>query len=429
MWEQAGQIAARKFANTEAIRQFKRAIELLGSLPDNEAKKSHELALQINLAPVYMAAKGFGAPEVETAYSRARDLAVILKDKSRLFTALWGLWLFNLMQPKGGAAQSLSDELLALGAENADSNHILQAHHASWSTHFFLGGFERTREHAAQGAALYDVSEHRSHRFIYGGHDPGVCSGNFGGLSDFVLGFPDRALVRMREGLGLAETLNHPLSLLLVETFVAVLHLLRGEAQLARKMLDHAVTLASEKSISRSLWADFLSGWVLRLADGPKEGLPKMLRDIDTVGGAGQEAFRPYYLGVLAETCGAADRIEDGLEYADKALGLSLTLNSKWCLAELYRIKGELLLARGGSLAVVEPCFDTAIAIACEQRARSWELRATMSVARLWHSQGKVAEARDRLAGVYNMFTEGFSTADLREAKALLDKLANVKNP
>jgi class 3 adenylate cyclase/tetratricopeptide (TPR) repeat protein len=429
MWEQAGHNAAQKFANTEAIRHFNKAIELLASLPDDEAKNRRELSLQINLAPVYMAAKGFNAPEVGVAYARARDLAKSLEDTSHLFTSLWGLWLFNQMRPKKGTARALSEELLTLGAQNADSGQTLQACHASWTTNFFLGEFKYTRQQAEQGIALYDVAEHRSHKFLYGGHDPGVCCRSMGGLSTYMLGFPDQAQQIVRSGVTLAETINHPLSRVLAENLLVLIHLLRGDVQEAKQLLGRTIRLATESGIPRGMWADFQSGWATSLEGNPKDGLAQMLRDFDTMGAVAQEAFRPYYLGVLGDTCRAADRVEDGLGFVDRGLDLVHTHDSQWCLAELHRIKGELLRARGEPLTAVEQCFDTAITVARNQDGKLWELRATASLARLWHSHGRSAEARDRLASIYGWYTEGFDSADLKEAKALLEKLSNGKNP
>ncbi len=372
-----------------------------------------------------MAAKGFNAPEVGVAYARARDLAKSLEDSSHLFTSLWGLWLFNQMQPRKGTARALSEELLALSTRNADSGHTLQARHASWTTNFFLGEFKYAREQTAWGAELYDAAEHRSHKFMYGGHDPGVCSRMFGALSALMMGFPDQALKIMQNGRDLSKTINHPLSLLLGETFLAMIHLLRGEPHEARPILERAIRLATEASIPRGMWANFLSGWTLSGIGRASNGLAQALQDFDVVAAAGQEAFRPFYTGVLAGMCRDAGRVDDGVVLVDKALGLVTTQDSQWCLAELNRIKGELIHARGEPSAASEACFETAVGIARNQRAMFWELRATLSLARLRQSQGRPAEACDLLAPVYGWFTEGFDSADLKEAKAMLDASAS----
>jgi class 3 adenylate cyclase/predicted ATPase len=428
MWVEAGRNAARKSANTEAIWHFNKALELLGGLRDDETRKRQELAIQINLGPVYMTAKGFGAPEVGVAYARARDLAKGLEDSSQLFTSIWGLWLSNLLRREGGA-RSLSEELLALGAHNGDSGQMLQARHAAWTTNFFIGNFKYTSEQAQGGWELYDASDHRTHKFLYGGHDPGLCSRMFGAASAFVLGFPDKALAVMRDGLNLARTLDHPLSIVMGEQWLAIIHLFRGEAREAGPILDHAIRTASEAGIPRGMWANFLSGWALSLDGRASDAVSRTLSDFEAVGAAGQEAFRLYYTGVLADMCRAAGRFDDGLRFVDKAIAAAPSQDSQWCLAELHRIKGELMLACGELAVAVEPCFETAIAIAREQSAKSWELRATISHARLLHSQGRSNEGKKLLTPIYDWFTEGFGIPDLHGAKALLETLSRGNGP
>ena len=423
MWVQAGSNAARTSASTEALRHFNKALDLVRSMPDDKARNRHELAIQINLGHVHVTAKGFGAPEAGASYARARDLANDLQDQSQLFTSMWGLWLFNNTQPGKGAARSLSEELLALGARTADSGQMLQACHASWTTNFIIGDFGYTSRQARRGRELYDASEHRTHKYLYAGHDPGVCSRIFGAASAFVLGFPDQALSLVREASDLAKTLNHPLSLIIGELFRTLVHLFRGEPRDAMPILDRAVRVATEAGIPRGMWANFLNGWALAVDGGAEAGVSRALLDFDAPGAAGQELLRPFYTGVLADMCRAAGRLDDGLRLVNKALELATTLDSHWGLAEAHRIKGELLLARGEAEAAVQPCFETAIGIARRQGARSWELRAAISFARFRQSQGRAADAKEQLAPVYGWFTEGFDTRDLKEAKALLGEL------
>ena len=266
-------------------------------------------------------------------------------------------WLFNQMQPRKGTARALSEELLALSTRNANSGHTLQARHASWTTNFFLGEFKYAREQTAWGAELYDAAEHRSHKFMYGGHDPGVCSRMFGALSALMMGFPDQALKIMQNGRDLSKTINHPLSLLLGETFLAIIHLLRGEPHEARPILERAIRLATEASIPRGMWANFLSGWTLSGIGRASNGLAQALQDFDVVAAAGQEAFRPFYTGVLAGMCRDAGRVDDGVVLVDKALGLVTTQDSQWCLAELNRIKGELNSCAGRAIGRVGGLF------------------------------------------------------------------------
>jgi class 3 adenylate cyclase/predicted ATPase len=424
LWDEAGRAAARKFANTEAIRHFNRALELVAGLPEGPARKRLELAVQLNLAPVYMAAKGFAAPEARAAYARARELSQEFEDTSNLFTSIWGLWLFNQMQPRKGTARALTDELLCLSTRNGDSGQVLQAHHAAWTTSFFLGEFTYARNETLQGRATYDPAEHRSHKFLYGGHDPGVCSHMFGAMSAFVLGFPDEALSVIRNGLRLSKGLDHPLSLLLGQLFLVKVHLLRREPQEAGQILNEAIRLASAAGIPRGMWANLLTAWTLSEQGRPAEGLAQTLADFAVPGAAGQEVLRPYYRGIIAKICGAAGRLDEGLAHAESAQALALSQDSQWCLAELHRVEGELRDARGEAPAVVELHFQRALAAAREQEALSWELRAATSLARLWQRQGRRDDARDVLARAYDGFTEGFDTADLKDARALLQELS-----
>src|SRR5262249_18578299 len=159
--------------------------------------------------------------------------------------------------------------------------------------------------------------------------------------------FPDRALAMMRDGLNLAKTLDHPLGIVMGEQWLAIIHLFRGEAREAGPILDHAIRVASDASIPHGMWANFLSGWALTLDGRARHGVSRALSDFEAVGAAGQEALRPYYTGVLADMCGAAGRLDDGLRFVDKAIAVASSQDSQWCLAELHRIKGELMLARG----------------------------------------------------------------------------------
>jgi predicted ATPase len=213
--------------------------------------------------------------------------------------------------------------------------------------------------------------------------------------------------------------------LLLGEQWLAFIHLLRGEGGAAVPFLERAIRIATEAGIPRGMWANFLSGWAMSGSGRAAEGLSQALSGFDAAGAAGQEVFRPYYTGILADMCRAAGRMDEGMTLIDKALDLAKTHDSPWCLAELHRIKGELMRARGEPAAAAEPYFETAVAIARRQSAKSWELRAATGLARLRHSQGRSAEAHDVLAPVYAWFTEGFDSADLKEAKAVLERISN----
>jgi class 3 adenylate cyclase/tetratricopeptide (TPR) repeat protein len=309
--EQAGRNAAQKFANTEALRHFHLGVELLNSLPDSEVRRRQELSLQLNLPPISMVTKGFGSPEVEAGYSRARELAEELGDQESLFTAIWGLWIASMVRPKKGAARRYSEKLLTLSTRSGDSTQVLQAHHASWTTNFSLGAFAYCLEQAAIGSTMYDPIEHRAHKFLYGGHDPGVCGHNFSCLSRLFLGFPDEARANGYKALELGEEINHPLSLLTAKLWLTRTLLVRGdEADVleAEGHLDRAIQLAADTGISQARWANFLAGWILSARGNPEEGRKRILQDFESLAGAGQDVFRAFDTGVLADVCRVAGR-------------------------------------------------------------------------------------------------------------------------
>ena len=216
---------------------------------------------------------------------------------------------------------------------------------------------------------------------------------------------------------------------MLAEQWLAIIHLSRRESREAAPLLARAIRIASDAGIPRGMWANLLSGWALSGTGRADEGASLALSDFDAVGAAGQEGFRSYYAGIIADMCRAAGRVDQGLAMIATALDLAASQDSKWALAELNRIKGELLLAQGQPAAAVEPCFETAMAIAREQSARLWELRGAVSLARLRRSQGRPAEGRAILAPILDWFTEGFDTLDLQDAKALLQTLSAGSDP
>ena len=422
-WQRAGEIAARRFAMVEAINHFTRAIELVRSLPVSKERKAQELALQIHLAPVYMSATAFGAPQAERAYRRALDIAKEIADPDNTFTAQWGLWMMSIMRPAKGAERRFVQELLELSDASRDPGQRLQACHASWTTNFYLGEFAAARSHAEEGVRIYDPGQHASHKFLFGGHDPGTCCRHFLAGAQFQEGHVDTAVATLEESLALAERLGHPLSLIATCNWFTMLRVFRREPDRAHDHIERSISLADEHGVPRAMWGDVYRGWILSEQGRPGEGLAVMQRTFEETGAVGQEPFRPFFLGLMAETCGLGDRPEEGLERVSNGLELAEQQERHWCEAELHRIRGELLRRLDRPAGEIEACFRHAIEIANGQNARAWHLRAATSLARFWASNGKTAEARNLLAPAYGWFTEGLDTADLKDAKAVLDGL------
>jgi predicted ATPase len=425
-WQQAGRRAIQRSANVEAISHFTRGITLLMTLLDSPERSQQELELQVALGPALMATKGWTAPEVANVYTRARELCQQVGETSQLFPALWGQWAYNNDRGEYQTARELGERLLRLAERIRDPAFLLQAHHALGNTLFYLGELGQARQHSEQGIALYDPQQHRSHAFLYGGHDPGVCCRLFCAWDLWLLGYPDQALQRSCEALTLAQELAHPFSLAHALCMAAVLRQFRREDQTIREQAYAALQLSSEQGFS--LWlagTTILQGWTQAEQGQSQEGIAQMRNGLAGWQATGAEYHRAYWLALLAEAYGKGGQGTEGLCVLAEALTIVNSTRERNYEAELYRLKGELLLQQAaGSGDEAETCFRQALDIARQQQARSLELRAAMSLSRLWQRQCKRAEACALLAPIYGWFTEGFDTADLQEAKALLDELA-----
>jgi predicted ATPase len=315
----------------------------------------------------------------------------------------------------------LSDRLLQLTAGIADDGMRLQAHHSAWASCLFAGEPAAAREHSEEGRRLYDPERHRAHRLLYGGHDPGVCAGYLGAQAYWLLGYPQKGLAMASEALGLAERIAHPLSLEIALVVNAMLHIDCGEPELAMQRLDVAEALVAEQRLAFVYELRLLRGATLSLQGDFKEAVACLREGL--AGMVGQRTWALYGgLGRLAEAL--AQQGEHGAALAALQEGLEAQEESgyrQW-EAELHRLQGIVLVGLN-HVEEGQRALDEALRIARKQQAKAYELRAATSLARLWGEQGRRAEARDLLAPVYGWFTEGFDTADLKEAAALLSEL------
>jgi class 3 adenylate cyclase/predicted ATPase len=426
-WHRAGQQAAELFAHKEAIAHLRKGVEVLEKLPNSSARDQQELDLQIALGSPLIVTMGYAAPEVEQAYRRAQKLSRRIGDVSRLFTATWGLWILNLTRMQLKSARRLADELLSLARRQADPAYFLQARHAAWTTCFYLPELSACADQAEQGVVLYDRDQHRSHKFLYGGHDPGVCAGNYRALSRWLLGFPEEAVFQAEKAVTLARELAHLFSLILALTFFSFLCHFRREAGLAREHAQAATTFCTEQGIAPQYvaTAGIVRGWAEVHETKAIQGIAEIRHGLDQLEAMRVNQRRSYYLAILAEAYGSVGEPEQGLGALTKAEAFMEETGEAWWEAEIHRLKGELLLHRWSKgQGQAEASFRKALNTARRQESRSLELRAAISLARLWRDQGKRTEAHDLLAPVYGWLTEGFDTADLKDAKALLDQLA-----
>jgi hypothetical protein len=418
-WLKAGQYAAERLAHLEAIRHFERGLATLVPLEEGPARDGRETELQLARGLSLFTAKGFISAEAAEAYARARELAERRGNAYQLFTAVFGLWQSTTSAGRILDCRGLSDRLQRLTADIADSELRLQAHHSAWTTDLFAGRPATAREHCNEGRRLYNPERHQHHRLLYGGHDPGVCAGYIGAQVNWLLGYPDRALAIGIESLGLAERIGHPFSLHIAQVFNAMLHLDRGEPELALARLHAAESLAAEQRLGLIIEPGFLRGAAL-MAEGAFDEAIARLRE----GLAGRlgAMFAPYGRARLAEALTSQSNHEAALATVREALEEQERTGQRRWEPELHRVEGA---AQQGLNRIEEAqsALEAALRIAQCQQAKSYELRAATSLARLWGEQGRRAEARELLAPVYDWFTEGFDTADLKEAKALLHEL------
>ena len=426
-WQRAGQRAVQRFAHREAIGHLTKGLELLKGLPETPAHTQQELDLQTALAPAWMAAKGYAAPEVEQAYGRARELCQQLGETSRLFSVLRGLGAFYFVRGKYQTARELGEELLSLAQSPQDPARLLGAHQVLGIASFWLGEFASARGHLEQTIALYNPQQHRSPA-SRSGQDPGVLCRAYSAWALGLLGYPDQALERIHEAVSMGRDLSHPHSLVFALYLVASLHQLRRDVQATHEWAEAAIALSRKQLFPYWLAVGRITrGWALANRGQGVEGIEEIRQGLAAYQATGAELGRPWFLALLAEAYGKAGRAEEGLHVVAEALVAAANTGEGFFEAEQYRLQGELLLARSvEKQTVAESCFHQALDSARRQQAKWLELRTAVSLSHLWQQQGKRVEARALLAPIYGWFTEGFDTVDLQEAKALLETLSST---
>jgi predicted ATPase len=330
------------------------------------------------------------------------------------------MWRAEL-EPARRAAQ----ELLELAGSTKRTGDLLEAHRAVGVVAFYAGELLAAREHLERGSRLYDPQEHGSHALRYE-HDPGQTCLSHVARVLWMLGYPDQAVERSEQAITVARATAHAASVAEALDWRAEVSLLRRDARRTQEHAAAALAIGAEHGLSDwAAIARIMHGWALSKQGQHGEGAAKVREGRTKLAETGERLFHDRFLAVLAQVLAANRQVEGGLAALDKALANTSESGFRQWDAELQRLKGELLLLLDGSnVAAAEACFREAIEIARRQEGKSLELRGATGLARLWAEQGKRAEARDLLAPVHGWFTEGFDTADLKDAKALLDELA-----
>ena len=421
----AGQQAMQRSAHADAISSLAAALDILQKLPDSAMRNEREVLLQLSLGSAFIAINGWTAPGVERAYTRARELCERLDDSPELFPALFGLFSMYFLRAELRTAYQLAEQLLRQAQNAQDRALMMYAHVALGDTTYEMGELLLARNHLEKAISLYDPERRRTLTFRYG-VDAGINALCYMANTLWQLGYPEQALERLNEAVALGQALFLPFGLVFVELFWGFLHLYRREAHEAQEHAQVVLALCTEHGFSGFIGhATVLCGGAMAQQGHYEEAIGKIQEGLATTRAIGTELALPDFLSRLAEAFVETGRFDDGLSALAEAEAAADKNDDRQNEAERHRIKGELLLRRkDSSCAEAEGCFQRAIEIARKQSGKSQELRATISLARLLAKQDRRDEARAMLAEIYNWFTEGFDTADLKEAKALLDELA-----
>ncbi len=418
--QKAGQIALGRSANVEAVKHFEGSLELLMQLPETPERHKRELELQMALGPALVATKGYADAGVGDAYARAWELCQRLEDSAHLPLVLRGRQVFHLLRGELNKAREFANQFLDLAERQQNPALLVGSYHALGQTLFQLGDLIAARRTVEKGIALFDPERHRLSN--WSGGQPGEQCYLYGAFTLWMLGYPEQALRRSEEALAMANELTNPANLINTLAFVATVHVLRRELSAVLQRAKVTIEMSAEQRNPTFLGhAMVLHGWAQAAQEQVADGIAEIHQGIATFQATGARTWIPYFLGLQAEAYGRAKRIDDGLASMAEALALADETEQHCWQAELCRIKGDLLLAASSNNHVeAESCFSQALDIARRQQAKSWELRAAMSLSRLWQQMGKVEEAHNMLSEIHGWFKEGFDTADLTEAKNLL---------
>jgi class 3 adenylate cyclase/predicted ATPase len=424
-WQRAGEHASERSANVEAVSHFTTGIELLKTLPETPAHTQHAVTLYIALGAALQRTQGLAAPEVEQAYTQAYALCQQVGETPELVPVLFGLWRFYLAQPQLHTAREIGETLLRQAQGGHDPAFSVLAHYILGVTWFWLGALPTARLHLEEGIAHYTSDQRRASVFRMG-QDPGVSCRAYAAQTVWLLGYPEQALAYTHEALALAHALSHPFSLAWARCMAAIVSQFRPDVLAVHEHAEAAVTLSIEQGFPQ--WAalgTILRGWALAMQGQGEEGMAQLRQGIAGWRATGAVLIVPYFCTLLADAATHLGHVEDGLQALAEGHNLMEQQEERYWEAEISRLRGVLLLQQSGTpQAEAEAWLQRALDIACRQEAKSLELRAALSLACLWQRQGKRDEAYELLATIYGWFTEGFDTADLQEAKVLLEELS-----
>jgi predicted ATPase len=423
-WRKAGQRAAKRAANIEAIDHLRRGLAMLEILPERAAHADEELTILLALGPAMMATRTTAAPETQQVYDRALRLARDLGKVAELFATVWGLWQIAAVRGDQQVARACTAEQFSIARKENDAGYLLQAHHCGWPSDLLVGRFHSAHEHVNEGLALYDKDAHRDHAVIYSGHNPAVCGCVTDAFLLQVLGQPDRSMARVDQGLALARELAHSPTLIHALWYAAETQFLRRDPVKAATVIAEWLPTVSEFGSSLGVAnATMMNGWAKVAVGDLAAGLAELRDGLNRWRSTGSKIWGSFRLGRAAAAFIESGDAEEGAALLSEAFQAMDSSGERWYEAELHRLQG-LLASSGARTADAEACFEKAINVARSQGARLFEMRAAMALSRLQSDPEQRKRRRALLGSIYDDFVEGFDTTDLKEAKALLDESA-----
>lgn len=422
-WLQAGQKSIGRSAHVEASRQLQRGLDALSQLAESADRDQQELLLLTMRGVALIGSRGYAAGEVEHAFARARALCQKFGDTPHLFPVLFGLWLYYLVRADGGSSGELCHQLTTIAEAANDPEYTLEAHSARAALSYWQGKFAESNEHILRARLLYDPTRHAHHPYVYS-QDPLAFGYAYASLGLWFAGYPEQAAKSSSKALELAGRTNHPLTIAGVYSFATDLNHQLKNSEAFSELAQKTWSVATEQNLPMwAGWSRAMRGYALFEGGHHDDGIREIQAGLEAFRGTGGELNTAYGISCLVEAYLAAGKLDLGLERVDEALRLLEVDCDRYYLAELLRLKGELIRSASGRAASeAAACFDAALSTARMQGAKSLELRAAMSMGRLWFDGGSRSDAIAVVSGVYDWFTEGLGTKDLVNAKRLVDR-------
>ena len=433
LWGKAGLRSAQRSALVEASEQLRRALDQIATLTATPALRREEIKLQVALITPFLHVSGYAAPETRAAVERARLLieqAEALgeppEDPLLLFSVLYGFWVANLVAFNGDVMRQLAAQFLALADKQTATGALMMGHRLMGLSLLHTGDLVNGGAHLNRAITLYDPAEHRplATRF---GQDIGAATLSWKSLACWLLGYPQTALADAEQALKVAREMGHSATLMYVLNFSAWTNIFCGNYAVANALVDEFSALKDKTgSLFWGAWGMMQRGFLMALTGKAPDAVQTITSGLTAMRATGTTMWMPLWLSYLTRANAEIGQFDDVRRGIGEAIVAVEAAKERWCEAEVNRIAGEIaLLSPKPDLAKAEAYFERALAVAREQEAKSWELRAAMSMARLWRDQGRRQQARDILAPVYGWFTEGFGALDLKRAKAMLDELGS----